>query len=73
MQTKYADAFGVSMRAVFGWLAKFAEGDQNALLAKPVPGRSPKNSAEEMYWIAQTVKDNTPQQLKFEFGLWALR
>lgn len=67
-----ADAFGVSKRAVFGWLAKFAEGGQNALLAKPVPGRPPKISAEEMRWIAQTVKDNTPQQLKFEFGLWTL-
>lgn len=67
-----ATAFGVSKRAVFGWLAKFAEGGQNALLAKPVPGRPPKISAEEMRWIAQTVKDNTPQQLKFEFGLWTL-
>jgi transposase len=25
-----------------------------------------------MRWIARTVKDNTPQQLKFEFGLWTL-
>lgn len=67
-----AAAFGVSKRAVFGWLAKFAEGGQNALLAKPVPGRPPKISAEQMRWIAQTVKDHTPQQLKFEFGLWTL-
>lgn len=67
-----AEAFGVSKRSVFGWLAKFAVGGQNALLAKPVPGRPPKISAEEMRWIAQTVKDNTPQQLKFEFGLWTL-
>lgn len=67
-----ASALGVSTRAVFGWLAKFAEGGQNALLAKPIPGRPPKITAEEMRWIAQAVKDNTPQQLKFEFGLWTL-
>jgi transposase len=39
-------------------------------VAKPIPGRPPKISAEEMRWIALAVKDNTPQQ--FEFGLWTL-
>lgn len=67
-----AAAFGVNATTVFRWLAKFAEGGQNALLAKPIPGRPPKVSAEEMRWIAQAVKDNTPQQFKFEFGLWTL-
>lgn len=54
------------------WLADFANGGQNALLAKPIPGRAPKLSAEEMAWIARAVRDNTPQQFKFEFGLWTL-
>lgn len=67
-----AAAFGVSTRTVFSWLAQFAEGGQNALLAKPIPGRPPKISAEEMRWIAQAVRDNSPQQFKFEFGLWTL-
>lgn len=67
-----AAAFGVSARTVFSWLAQFAEGGQNALLAKPIPGRPPKISAEEMRWIAQAVRDNSPQQFKFEFGLWTL-
>lgn len=67
-----ASAFGLNVTTVFRWLAKFAEGGQNALLAKPIPGRPPKLSAEEMRWIAQAVKDNTPQQFKFEFGLWTL-
>lgn len=56
-----AAAFGMSVTTIFRWLAKFAEGGQNALLAKPIPGRPPKVSAEEMRWIAQAVKDNTPQ------------
>jgi hypothetical protein len=25
-----------------------------------------------MQWIARAVNDNTPQQFKFEFGLWTL-
>lgn len=67
-----AKAFGLNIRTVYDWLAKFADGGQNALLAKPIPGRPPKVSAEEMRWIARAVKDNTPQQFKFEFGLWTL-
>ena len=67
-----ATAFGMNIRTVFKWLAKFVDGGQNALLAKPIPGRPPKVSAEEMRWIARAVKDNTPQQFKFEFGLWTL-
>ncbi|MGD9710338.1 MAG: IS630 family transposase [Halothiobacillaceae bacterium] len=67
-----AAAFGVNPRTVFRWLADFANGGQNALLAKPIPGRPPKLSVEEMAWIARAVRDNTPQQFKFEFGLWTL-
>lgn len=67
-----ATAFGMNIRTVFKWLAKFVDGGQNALLAKPISGRPPKVSAEEMRWIARAVKDNTPQQFKFEFGLWTL-
>jgi transposase len=47
-------------------------GGQSALLAKPIPGRPTKLSADEMSWIAKNVKDHTPQQFKFEFGLWTL-
>ncbi|MFC3377144.1 IS630 family transposase [Rugamonas sp. CCM 8940] len=67
-----AAAYGLSVTTVFRWMAKFADGGQNALLAKPIPGRPPKVNAEEMRWIAQAVKDKTPQQFKFEFGLWTL-
>jgi len=67
-----AEVLGVNLRSVFRWLAAFANGGQNALLAKPIPGRPPKLTAEEMQWVAKTVKDTTPQQLKFEFGLWTL-
>ncbi len=67
-----AQAFGVNIRSVFRWLSDFATGGQNALLAKPAPGAKPKVTAEEMRWIAETVRDQTPQQMKFDFGLWTL-
>jgi transposase len=63
-----AAAYGMSVRTIFSWLAKFADGGKNALLAKPISGRPPKVSAEEMRWIAQAVRDNS-QPFKFEFGL----
>lgn len=67
-----AAAFGVNVRSVFRWLADFASGGQNALLAKPIPGRPSKVSAQEMRWLAQAVRDYTPLQYEFEFGLWTL-
>ena len=70
--TSVAAALGVNIRTVFRWLADFAEGGQNALLAKPIPGRPPKLDAEQLRWVAETVRDKTPWQMKFEFGLWTL-
>jgi transposase len=67
-----AAAYGVNVRSVFRWMADFANGGQKALLAKPIRGRPPNVSAEEMRWLAQAVKDRTPLQFKFAFGLWTL-
>lgn len=71
--SEVAELFGVSTRSVFKWLVAFAEGGQNGLLAKPGAGRPPKVSMEQMRWIADTVRERTPNQLTFEFGLWTLR
>jgi transposase len=70
--TSVATAYGVNVRSVFRWLADFANGGQNALLAKPISGRPPKVSADEMRWLAGAVRDHTPLQFKFGFGLWTL-
>ena len=67
-----ADAFGVNERTLYRWLSKFAEGGQQGLRTKPRSGRPPKLSAQEMRWVARTVRDETPQQLKFPYGLWTL-
>lgn len=67
-----AQILGVTTRAVFKWVADFSTGGQNALAAKTGAGRPPKLNAEQLQWIANTVRDHTPDQLKFEFGLWTL-
>jgi transposase len=73
MAKDIAEFFGVSVRSVFKWMAAFVESGQNGLLAKEGAGRPPKVSAEQMQWIAMRVRNNTPNQLRFEFGLWTLR
>lgn len=42
------------------------------MLAKPIRGRPPKVSDEEMRWIAQAVRNHSPQQFASEYGLWTL-
>lgn len=67
-----AAAFGVATRTVYDWLAKFSNGGQTALLAKPIPGRPAKVSDPEMRWIAHAVKENMPSHFNFDSGLWTL-
>jgi len=68
-----AHFFNVSVQSVYKWITIFAESGQNGLLAKDGAGRPPKVSPEQMRWIAKTVREHTPNQLRFEFGLWTLR
>ena len=70
--TSVAAAFGLNVRTVFTWLAKYSDGGDQALLAKPIPGRPPKVSDEEMHWISEAVRNHTPQQFELEYGLWTL-
>jgi transposase len=67
-----AAAMGINIRTVFRWLSDFATGDQNALLSKKITGRPPLMTPDEMCWIAETVRDKTPWQMRVEFGLWTL-
>lgn len=67
-----AAAFGVATRTVYDWLAKFSNGGQKALLAKPISGRPAKVSEQEMRWIACAVRENMPLHFNLESGLWTL-
>ena len=68
-----ANALAVTTRAVYKWVAISVNEGQKGLLAKTGAGRPAKVTPDQMQWIANTIRDNTPDQLKFEFGLWTLR
>lgn len=68
-----AQTMGVSVQTVHRWLRDYMAGGQQALLAKPIPGRPPKLSTEQLAWVARTVREENPLQHSFPFALWTLR
>ena len=70
--TNLALAYGVHHRTVFRWLADYYKGGEQALKAKPIPGRPPKLAEPQMQSLAQAVIEQTPLQHGFEVGLWTL-
>ena len=65
-----AAALGMGRGTVYGWLAKYREGGTAALRARPVPGRRPKLSGEQMRRLYTLVAGSNPAQLQLEFALW---
>src|SRR5512142_2199236 len=65
-----AAALGMHRKTVYGWLAKVREGSRDALRAKPVPGRPPKLTGEQMRRVYTLVTGADPRQLQLEFALW---
>lgn len=65
-----AASMGMARGTVFGWLAKHRQGGDAALLAKPVPGRPPKLTGEQLRKVHALVAGTDPRQLQFEFALW---
>jgi transposase len=65
-----AAALGMTRAAVYSWLAKYREGGMDALKARPVPGRPPKLSGEQLRRIYTLIVGNDPRQLSFGFALW---
>ena len=65
-----AAALGMGRGTVYGWLAKYREGGKDALKARPVPGRAPKLSGEQMRRLYTLITGADPRQLEFEFALW---
>jgi transposase len=65
-----AHALGMHRKTVYGWLAKFREGGQDALKARPVPGRPPRLSGPQIARLYALVVGRDPRQLSFEFALW---
>src|SRR5689334_14779415 len=65
-----AASLGMGRGTVYGWLAKYREGGREALKARPVPGRAPKLSGEQMRRLYTLIAGTDPRQLEFEFALW---
>ena len=65
-----AAALGMARGTVYGWLAKYRDGGQGALLARPVPGRPPRLKPLQMRRLWALIAGTDPRQLEFEFALW---
>jgi len=65
-----AAAIGMGRGTVYNWVALFRAGGDAALLAKPIPGRPTKLSAEQRRRVATLVAGTDPRQLAFDFALW---
>src|SRR3954462_8446565 len=65
-----AASLGMGRGTVYGWLVKYREGGRDALKARPVPGRPPKPTGEQMRRLYTLITGADPRQLEFEFALW---
>jgi transposase len=65
-----AAALGLRRSTVYGWLAMFREGGWDALAAKPVPGRRPKLTGQQLGRLYALIVGADPRQLSFAFALW---
>jgi len=65
-----AAALGMARGTVYGWVAKYREGGKDALRARPVPGRAPKLSGDQLRRLYTLIVGTDPRQLEFPFALW---
>jgi transposase len=65
-----AAVLGLNRSTVYGWLAKYREGGEVALRARPVPGRPPKLSGSQIARLYELIVGRDPRQLSFAFALW---
>ena len=67
-----AEALALNRTTIYRWLNRYHYGGWEALKAKPVPGRPPKLSSEQIACLSKTIREKNPLQSNFPFALWTL-
>lgn len=62
-------ALGFHRSCIYEWIAKYREGGEQALKARPLAGRPTKLNGKQLRWIYKIVVGKNPLQLKFPFAL----
>ncbi len=65
-----ATLFSVTQSTINTWLVKVGADGFGTLEDKPRSGRPRILSDEIVQWVLVTVRDKTPQQMKFSFAYW---
>lgn len=67
-----AEGLGINRRTIYRWLSAYHYGGEEALKAKPIPGKPPKLDGKQMQRLARIIRTKNPLQLKFDYALWTL-
>lgn len=55
---------------VYGWLARYREGGREALKVRPVPGRAPRLTGEQLRRLDTLIAGTDPRGWELDFALW---
>ena len=61
---------GFARACIYNWLARYRAGGWHSLRTGQRSGRPKKLTGTQIKWVYQTVRDEDPRQLKFDFALW---
>lgn len=67
-----ARMFGVSIRALFNWVAHYRRGGYHALREGHRSGRKRKLDVNMIRWLYRAITQKDPRQYDFPFNLWTL-
>ena len=67
-----AEGLGINRRTIYRWLSAYHYGGEEALKAKPIPGKPPKLNGKQMQKLARIIRTKNPLQLQFDYALWTL-
>lgn len=71
--TVVARVYGIPLRTLFLWLARYRQGGWDALEEGKRRGRPTKLSPESIRWLYDAITLGDPRQHQFEFCLWTLQ